>query len=133
MPTAPVISPQPASQAAARLPTVAGTNGWLFINTTGNDTFSGTLADGGTGALGLNKQGTGRLTLTGASSDTESPQSGGYPQRARQQCTRSEPYRQPGGWRSRSGIELEGGISLPGSVNFSLSNDGAGADSVCPR
>jgi autotransporter-associated beta strand protein len=43
---------------------------WLFINTTGNHTFPGTLANGGPGALGFNKQGAGTVTLSGNNSHT---------------------------------------------------------------
>ena len=40
---------------------------WLFINNAANDTFAGVLQDGTGGAtLGLNKNGNGTLTLTGA-------------------------------------------------------------------
>jgi fibronectin-binding autotransporter adhesin len=38
---------------------------WLFVTNTADNTFSGTLANGGTGGLGLNKNGAGALTLTG--------------------------------------------------------------------
>jgi autotransporter-associated beta strand protein len=48
-----------------------GAERWLYINTAGADTFNGTLQDGsGGGALGLNKQGLGTLTLAGASTYT---------------------------------------------------------------
>jgi autotransporter-associated beta strand protein len=47
-----------------------GDERWLYINTTANSTFAGTLADGGTGPLGLNKQGTGTLTLSGTNTYT---------------------------------------------------------------
>jgi autotransporter-associated beta strand protein len=43
---------------------------WVFINTTGANTFSGTLANGGTGGLGFAKQGTGSITLNGTLSYT---------------------------------------------------------------
>jgi autotransporter-associated beta strand protein len=43
---------------------------WLFINTPDNHTFSGTLANGGPGGLGFNKQGTGTVTLAGDNSHT---------------------------------------------------------------
>jgi autotransporter-associated beta strand protein len=42
-----------------------GLTRWLFINTTGANTFTGVLANGsGVGALGLSKSGAGSLTLT---------------------------------------------------------------------
>lgn len=43
---------------------------WLFINTAGTSTFGGTLANGGTGGLGFNKQGAGSMALTGSNSHT---------------------------------------------------------------
>ena len=43
---------------------------WLFINTTGANTFSGTLANGGAGGLGFDKQGAGSVTLNGTLSYT---------------------------------------------------------------
>src|SRR5207248_2059891 len=48
----------------------SGVERWLYINNTGSDTFGGTLENGGTGALGLNKGGNGILTLAGPSSYT---------------------------------------------------------------
>ncbi|HYE19523.1 MAG TPA: autotransporter-associated beta strand repeat-containing protein, partial [Tepidisphaeraceae bacterium] len=48
-----------------------GVERWLYVNTAGDHTFAGTLANGaGGGALGLNKGGAGTLTLTGASTYT---------------------------------------------------------------
>jgi autotransporter-associated beta strand protein len=48
-----------------------GVERWLYVNTAGNDSFSGTLENGGgAGALGLNKLGSGTLTLSGASTYT---------------------------------------------------------------
>ena len=41
---------------------------WLFNTVTGSASFGGTLANGGTGGLGFNKQGTGTLTLSGSNS-----------------------------------------------------------------
>ena len=38
---------------------------WLFVNTAGVYDFTGTLANGGTGGLGFNKQGAGAVTLSG--------------------------------------------------------------------
>lgn len=43
---------------------------WIFINTLENQTFSGTLSNGGTGALGFVKQGAGNITLSGNNSHT---------------------------------------------------------------
>ena len=48
----------------------AGDDRWLFVNTAATSTFTGTLANGGTGGLGFNKQGVGSLTLAGANSYT---------------------------------------------------------------
>lgn len=44
---------------------------WLFINNTADNTFSGVLQNGGAAGLGLNKGGTGTLTLSGASTYTD--------------------------------------------------------------
>ena len=41
---------------------------WVIINTANALTFNGTLANGGLGGLGFNKQGTGSITLTGNNS-----------------------------------------------------------------
>jgi autotransporter-associated beta strand protein len=43
---------------------------WLFINTSGSNLFEGTLANGGSGGLGFNKQGPGLVTLDGTLSYT---------------------------------------------------------------
>ena len=43
---------------------------WLFVNAASDQTFSGTLTDGGTAGLGLNKQGTAAMTLNGTLSYT---------------------------------------------------------------
>ncbi|MES2475312.1 MAG: autotransporter-associated beta strand repeat-containing protein [Verrucomicrobiota bacterium] len=43
---------------------------WLFVNTAVPASFGGTLANGGTGPLGFNKQGVGSMTLTNANSYT---------------------------------------------------------------
>ncbi|MEO5714863.1 MAG: autotransporter-associated beta strand repeat-containing protein [Luteolibacter sp.] len=48
----------------------AGDERWLTVNTASNNTFTGTLANGGTGGLGFDKQGAGNLTLAGANSYT---------------------------------------------------------------
>ena len=100
----------------------------LFINTTGNNTFSGTLADGGTGALGLNKQGTGRLTLTGSSSYTGPTTVGNgilSVQNSDALGASLVSIRALG-----AGLQLQGGISLPSTVNFLTSNDGTAAGSI---
>jgi fibronectin-binding autotransporter adhesin len=47
-----------------------GVERWVIINNTGSDTFSGSLQNGGAGALGLSKMGIGSLTLAGASTYT---------------------------------------------------------------
>ena len=51
----------------------SSTTRWLFVNnSTSDDTFAGSLVDGGgAGRLGFNKQGTNTLTLTGSSSYTD--------------------------------------------------------------
>ncbi|RYD42166.1 MAG: hypothetical protein EOP83_33050, partial [Verrucomicrobiaceae bacterium] len=43
---------------------------WLVVNSAGTHDFTGTLANGDTGALGFNKQGSGTQTLSGALSYT---------------------------------------------------------------
>lgn len=96
---------------------------WFFVNTMGSDTFSGNFANGGTGALGLIKQGIGTLTLTGANTYTGATtvengllnvQNGS----ALGGSTVS--VRTLGG-----GLQLQGGITVPN--NFLTSNDGTGA------
>jgi autotransporter-associated beta strand protein len=98
---------------------------WLIINMTGTQTFSGTLANGDVGALGLSKQGNGTLILTGASSYTGTTTVGGGILNVQNSDAlgMSTLVNQAAGNRN-SGIQLQGNISLPGSVNFRLSNDG---------
>jgi autotransporter-associated beta strand protein len=48
----------------------AGDDRWLFLNTAATSTFTGTLANGGTGGLGFDKQGVGSITLAGTNSYT---------------------------------------------------------------
>lgn len=96
---------------------------WLIINTTGSDTFAGTLANGGTGGLGLNKQGIGMLTLTGSSSYTGVTTVGGG-------ILNVQNSGALGGSavsiRSlAAGLQLQGGITVPN--NIITSNDGSGA------
>src|SRR5690606_5907362 len=50
---------------------------WLFIDNAADHSFAGTLANGGDGGLGFNKQGAGRLTLAGALSYTGATTVGG--------------------------------------------------------
>ncbi|MCW1885441.1 autotransporter-associated beta strand repeat-containing protein [Luteolibacter flavescens] len=50
---------------------------WLFINPTADQTFAGTLANGGTGGLGINKGGTANVTLSGTLSYTGTTTVGG--------------------------------------------------------
>ncbi|HZJ16545.1 MAG TPA: autotransporter-associated beta strand repeat-containing protein [Chthoniobacteraceae bacterium] len=98
---------------------------WLIINMTGTQTFSGTLANGDVGALGLSKQSNGTLILTGASSYTGTTTVGGGILNVQNSDAlgMSTLVNQAAGNRN-SGIQLQGNISLPGSVNFRLSNDG---------
>jgi autotransporter-associated beta strand protein len=50
----------------------SATTRWLYITNTSNYTFSGAMVNGaGGGALGLNKNGTGTLTISGANSYTD--------------------------------------------------------------
>ena len=44
---------------------------WLFVNNAADNTFSGTLQNGGAGLLGLSKGGFGTLTLSGTTTYTE--------------------------------------------------------------
>ncbi|HYE19668.1 MAG TPA: autotransporter-associated beta strand repeat-containing protein, partial [Tepidisphaeraceae bacterium] len=98
---------------------------WLFVNTTANHTFAGTLADGGTGKLGLNKQGTGTLTLTGSSTYTGATNvSAGILNLQHSNALGGSPV----SIRAlTAGVQLQGGISLPSTVTFLTSNDGTGA------
>jgi fibronectin-binding autotransporter adhesin len=97
----------------------------IQINTTGDHTFSGTIANGGAATLALNKQGTGTLTLTGSSSYTGQTVVGGGILNVRNSNAL-------GGSEVRvvsrnGGIQLQDNISLPPTVTFTLSNDGTGA------
>lgn len=49
----------------------SATTRWLVINNTTDQTFSGTLANGGVGALGFRKGGSGKMTLSGTNSYTD--------------------------------------------------------------
>jgi fibronectin-binding autotransporter adhesin len=100
---------------------------WLYVNTTGTHTFSGTLENGGTFPLSLIKQGIGTLTLNGSTS------------------THTGLTRVDGGIlviqnagalgnstltnRNRAGaIHLDGNMIIPNSLV--LSNDGTTAGSI---
>lgn len=98
---------------------------WLIVNTNTSNTFAGTLANGGTGALGLNKLGTGSLTLTGSSSYTG-------PTTVSTGILNVQNSNALGASRvslvtRTGGLQLQGGITLPDTVTFLTSNDGTGA------
>ncbi|GAA5128998.1 hypothetical protein GCM10023212_36250 [Luteolibacter yonseiensis] len=96
----------------------------LQINNAVDNTFGGTIADGSTAALALNKQGVGTLTLTGTSSYTGPTVVGGGIINVRSNNAL-------GNSRVRilaqgAGLQLQGGISLPATVTYLTSNDGTG-------
>ncbi|BCU77037.1 autotransporter-associated beta strand repeat-containing protein [Luteolibacter sp. LG18] len=97
---------------------------WLLVNTTGTETFNGTLANGGVGPLGLQKLGTGTLILTGTNSYTgvTTLSAGALNVRSNGALGASAVS-----GVSRNGyLQLEGGIEIPATVTYTLSNDGTG-------
>lgn len=143
-------------------PTLTGagtiTNGgnherWLFVNGADTSTFSGTLANGpGTAPLGINKQGTGSLTLSGSNSYTgvttvtggtlsiTGTNSGGgtvsltgstlNPAILNLQNSNALGTSVVSAANRTSGIQLQGGITLPSTVTFVTSGDGTVAGTV---
>lgn len=94
----------------------------IQVNTVGNFTFGGTIANGGAGTLALNKQGAGTLTLTGSSSYTGNTVVGGGILNV--QNGNALGASQVSMASRAAGIQLQGNISIPSSVTFTLSNDG---------
>ncbi len=129
----------------------ANTERWLFVNGTG--AFGGTLANGGgTGGLGFNKQGTGIFTLTGSNSFSGATTvSGGtlsivgtnslggpvnlngsaaLPSILNLQNSNALGTSVVTSTNRNSGIQLQGGITLPSTVSFITSNDGTSGATV---
>ncbi|MCW1916851.1 autotransporter-associated beta strand repeat-containing protein [Luteolibacter sp. GHJ8] len=125
---------------------------WLFVNVVGSNTFSGVLSNGGTGALGVNKPGTGTLTLTGNNSYSGVTTVGGgslvltgtnslggavninggagNPTYLNLQNSNALGTSVVTAVNRNSGIQLQGGITLPPTVNFVTSNDGTSGATV---
>ncbi|QJE96254.1 beta strand repeat-containing protein [Luteolibacter luteus] len=125
---------------------------WLFVNVVGSNTFDGTLSNGGSGALGINKPGTGTLTLTGNNSFSGATTLGGGSLVITGTNTAGGPVNINGGAGNptilnlqnsnalgtsvvtavnrHSGVQLQGGITLPSSVSFVTSNDGTSGATV---
>jgi len=103
----------------------AATERSIQVNNTTDCTFAGTIADGGAAKLALNKQGTGTLFLTGASTYTGPTVVGG----GIINVSTSNALGNSNNVRAVSrngGIQLQDNISLPATVTFTLSNDGIG-------
>lgn len=100
----------------------------LQINTTENHTFGGTIANGGAAALALNKQGTGILILTGASTYTGPTVIGGGILNVQNGnalgASRVSIVNRLGG------LQIQGGITIPSTVTFLTSNDGLNAGAI---
>lgn len=125
---------------------------WLLVNGAGTSTFGGALADGGTGKLGLDKQGTGSLTLSGNNSYsgvttvrggtlsiTGTNSAGGIvsltgstpnPAILNLQNSNALGTSVVSAANRTSNIQLQGGITLPSTVSFVTSGDGSVAGSV---
>jgi autotransporter-associated beta strand protein len=117
---------------------------WLIVSTAGTHSFTGALVDGGSGGLGLDKEGTGMLTVAGSNSFNGLMTVGGGTLILTGTNTGAGSVTVPGGILSvqssnalgsstvtansrNGGVQLQGGITLPSSVNFLTSNDGTGA------
>lgn len=125
---------------------------WLLFNGTGTSTFAGTLTDGGTGKLGLDKQSTGALTLSGNNSysgvttvrsgsltitGTNSvggtvslTGTGASPAVLNLQNSNALGTSVVSAANRTSNIQLQGGITLPSTVTFVTSGDGSVPDTV---
>ncbi len=123
---------------------------WLIV--TGSGSFSGTLANGSTGGLGFSKPGTSTFTLTGNNSYTGATTVGGGILTITGTNSTGGPVNINGGGGNpsvlnlqnsnalgtgtvnavnrQSGVQLQGGISLPSTVSFVLSNDGTSGATV---
>jgi fibronectin-binding autotransporter adhesin len=126
---------------------------WVILNSTGATTFSGTLTNGGSGGLGISKQGIGgSLTLTGSNSYSGATTLGGGTLTITGTNSVGGPVNINGGATNpailnlqnsnalgtsvvsaanrHSGIQLQGGIVLPSTVSFLTSNDGTSGATV---
>jgi fibronectin-binding autotransporter adhesin len=121
-----------------------GDERWLVVNTTTTDSFNGTLTNGSTGGLGLEKLGTGTLTVTGSNSYSGTTTVGGGTLILAGSNTGTGATNVTTGILSvqnsnalggstvtentrTGGVQLQGGINLPSGVSFVTSNDGTGA------
>lgn len=123
------------------------TERWLFCNAaSGTFDFSGTLSNGSTGTLGFNKSGASTQTLSGSNNFSGTTTVAGGTLSITGTNTAGGVVNLAGGALSpailnlqnsnalgtsvvtstnrNSGIQLQGGISLPSSVSFITSNDG---------
>ncbi|MEO5913582.1 MAG: autotransporter-associated beta strand repeat-containing protein [Luteolibacter sp.] len=102
----------------------------LQINTPGNFTFGGTIANGGAATLALNKQGAGTLTLTGSSSYSGLTAIGGGIINVQNSNALGASQVLVNTQTRSAGIQLQGNISIPSTVTFTLSNDGTSGATV---
>ncbi len=128
----------------------SGYERWLFV--TGSGSFSGTFADGSTGKFGFNKPGTSTFTLAGANNYSGVTTVGGgvltitgtnsaggtvniaggtgNPAVLNLQNSNALGTGTVNATNRNSGIQLQGGIALPSTVSFLLSNDGTSGATV---
>lgn len=129
------------------------TERWLFSNAaTGTFDFTGTLSNGSTGTLGFNKSGASTQTLSGNNNFSGTTTIAGGTLRITGTNSAGGPVNVGGSAVSpailnlqnsnalgtsvvtctnrNSGIQLQGGITLPGSVTFITSNDGTSGATV---
>ena len=99
---------------------------WLFVNASSDFNFSGTLANGGTGALGLNKTGVGTQTLSGTNTYTGATTVAGGTLRI-QSALASTPLAVSGGTLSleTSGAVSQNTITVSGTGTLAQTVDNA--------